>query len=364
MKEFVYEAFDPAGQKRQGSVVATSIADARFQLTRMGLRQIRIVSSELQLSSMPELNLQDEAVAKVYVQAQSDSLFMALVRIALGNWIIWLPFLLWSAWALYEGPPFSWSDYTAFGLLALSLWVVIKLMMPSALYNAVLERRIQSDYGGALTLGNMALRLVGANDFMQKAFTQERAKALAGLGRLDEAEAALASIQNKLTEDELRIAKTGMADAARNYPLYLRLSEANYRHRPENSEMALDYATALLHHDNQVETARQIANAFHPSALNELSRAGLNNVHALIAWHERQWSVVIDKVQLVETALKPFVKNPMARGYLFRCLCYKANALRQLGRDAEAEQIWKQISPMLNRNDPVLWQRIYDRRDS
>lgn len=364
MKQFVYEAIDAAGQKRQGSIVATTIADARFQLTRMGFRQTRILSSELELSSAPELDLKDEAVAQAYVKAQSDSLVMTLFRIALGNWIIWLPFLLWSAWALFQGPPFSWSDYLAFGLFAVSLWVVVKLMMPSALYNAVLEKRVQSDFQGALTMSGIALRVAGGDAFMRKAFTQERAKALAGLGRQADAEAALVSIQNELTDDEFRIAKAGMADAARNYPEYLRLSEANYRHRPENSEMALDYATSLLHYDRQVETARQIASDFHPSALNELSRAGLNNVYALIAWHEQQWSVVIEKVQLVETALKPFMSNAMARGYLYRSLCYKASALRQLGREAEALQIWQQVSPMLNRHDPVLWQRIYDHRAS
>ncbi|AVP96286.1 hypothetical protein C7S18_03375 [Ahniella affigens] len=362
MKEFVYEAIDAAGQKRQGSIVATTIADARFQLTRMGFRQARILSSELEFSKIPELDLKDEATAKIYVQSQRDSLSMVLIRIALGNWLIWLPFLLCSVWSLVEGPPFSLSDYAAFGLLALSVWVVVKLMMPSALYNVVLERRIQSDYQGALTISGIALRLVGGNAFMRKAFTQERAKALAGLGRTAEAEATLVSIQNELTDDEFRVARTGMADAARNYGEYLRLAEANYRHRPDNSEMALDYATALLHHDRQVETARQIASAFHPSALNELSRAGLNNVFALIAWHEQQWQLVVDKIQLVEAALQPFKSNPMARGYLFRCLCYKASALRQLGRQGEAEAIWQQIAPVLNRNDPELWQRIYDRR--
>lgn len=360
MKPFLFEAEDGNGQKRHDSIVAVNVADARFQLTRMGYRQIRILTSEMDLSNAPEIDLRDSQTAQVYAKAMTDTLPMALFRIALGNWIIWLPFVLWSAWALYQGTPFTWSDYTAFVLTAISFWVVFKLMMPSAIYNHLLEFRFRGEYQSALRLAGIGLRLVGKDSFLTKTLLQERARALAGLGKLAEANAQLEAVRAQLTEDEMSALAASMAETARDYPEALRLAALNYQRRPDNSEMAFDYATSLLHHSNKVDEAKRIIAAFHPNGLNELSRAGLNMVEALLAWHEQQWQKVVDKLNAVESILRPFMNNAMARGYLYRGLAYKANALRRLGKTAEAASLWQQISPILLRQDPKLWQRIYD----
>lgn len=359
MKSFLYEALDQNGQKRQGSVVASNVADARFQLTRMGLRQIRVLSSEMELFDAQKVDLSSEAVARIVVQSQSDSLPMALLRIIRGNALIWLPFVLWSLWCLYVGPPFNWVDYLAFSLTALSLWVVLKLLMPSAFYTKLLEYRVQGDFEKALRLAGIATRLLGRGDFIQKAIAQERAKVLAALGRLDEAQACLDGVMARLSDDEQLAARTAVAESARQYDRLLELSEQMYRRHPDKAEAALDYASALLFFTDRIDEARRIAAGFHPNALNELSRAGLLNVQALLAWHEGQLPEVIAKVQAIEGVLAAFMGNPLARGYLYQVQAYKANALRRMGKTAEADALWQQVGPLLCRHDAERWPKIY-----
>lgn len=344
MIELLYRAENGEGRVIQGSVVATDVADARFQLTRMGMRKIEILSS----MSVPTKLVSGENphIAALAVQSQFDSLPRALLRIFTNNWLTWLPLAGLAAWTLVSGPPFSTGDYLIFAGFALGILWVLFVSMPLILYQQILWARVFGRYRRGLVYFAILRRLNVASGLPAIAMGVERCKLLAKLGQVDQAKREFAVLASDATPKQRLIHALGLAGAMHDREEMMRIQRELAALEPDNPEMKVDLAMSIARYTDNIEEAQALISGVHPNSLPEHCIAGLTYVRGLIAQaHGDHVAATRDLTK----ATQGFRMTTNAIAFLISCeiLAYLAISLKALGREEEARKIWDSAWPVL-----------------
>jgi hypothetical protein len=340
MKEYLFEGTGPDGDEEKSSIVAVDVADARQQLARMGYRDIRVLTGDLQGSGRPRSS--ETAAPAAYINSRYDSLLVAVLKIYKGNWVFWLPgvLLIGNAWRSGH------SLYGGIAALLAGLLLTTVLSLPAVFHNQALWARVRGRY----RLGLLYVSLLRRVNFRGVPSTlyldAERAKMLAGLGRTTEALREF-SVH---AEDSNRVSYltqlVSIYDIAGDRKKMIETQRQLLAESKNSNEMRIDLAWSLARYTNQIEEARQLVAGIHSSNCAELYAAGLRIVHSLIAQAENQHAVAARELRKVHDELVPLT-NPLTIGMRAELRAYLALSLKALGRRGEADALWLEVLPML-----------------
>lgn len=340
MREYLFEATGADGNAEKSSLVAVDVADARLQLSRMGYRDIRVLTSDLQgFHRSPN---SETILPALFINTRYDSLPIAVFKIYRRNWIFWLPgvLLIGNAW---------WSGHSLYGgitSLAVGLLLTTVLSLPVILHNQTLWARVRGRYRLGLLYATL-LRHINFRGVPSALYLDaERAKMLAGLGKTSEA----FKLFSAHAEDRNRISYLtqlgAIHDAAGDRNKMIEIQRQLLAESKNSNEVRIDLAWSLMRYTTQYEEARQLVAGIHASSCSELYGAGLRIVHGLLAQVENQHEVAARGLRKVHDDLVPLV-NPLTIGMRAELRAYLALSLKALGRRGEADALWLEVLPLL-----------------
>ena len=357
MKNFLYRATMPnqarGSQQEDGGEWAESAAGAREQLALRGYRDIQIMNIDAKWNSLrPDISLPTgPEFNKIRVRSQFDSIGLALLRNLVSNWILWLPFTLWSAIALFQGAPYTLSDYSAFALTGVAVVVLIKLNLPRILFN-----RIQAALAiGQPDTGLAALRMLRrVNSYLnEETLDFEEVKLLLLKGDYVKADALLGSLKQRLPEPQFAIREYSMLMLRGDFEQAIVKCRAVQRVNPQAVEYRIDFAAMLARYgqsSQEITEAQQLIDGLDPKNMTELAGGYLYFAQALLALRTGEHQVSIARsaqaMQNLAGLALPTIANVRAE-IMLNC----AFAHKYLGQRALAESIWQQYLPAME-GDP------------
>ena len=356
MNEIFYQARAADGSNRQGSLIASDVADARFQLTRMGLRDIRILSG---MTVPMQIEHSDDAqIAALAVQTQFDSLPRAVLRIFTGNWLLWLPLSAFAAWSLYEGSPFGMGDYIAFTLFALGVAAALFLALPTVLYQQILWARVFARYRRGLLYHAIFRRVNLLGGLPDIAVGIERCKLLAGMGKTEQARREFAVLAADATDTDRLVHGAALADAMQDRDGMIQLQRELIAAQPDNPEPKVDLAMSLARFSDRIDEAEQLIAGIHPNGLPEIFSAGLAYTRGLIAQARQDHATAARELK---KSAAIFQVHPLPLAFAIGCEIrgYLAISLKALGKHAEAEALWRAVWPVLAHHGCDAMQQRY-----
>ena len=343
LKRFLYQAKDEQDALVASSIIAAKVSDARAQLQRRGYSDIKILSANHDLVQIDDSEM--ERMAAGLVEAQSDAMPRALLKIILGNWILWTPFALWALWALFDGPPFGISDYLAFALALLSLGGACYLALPTLFYHASQEALAWGRVESALRYFRV-VRKLGAPGIKKTVLNAEEAKLLAYQGAKEQALRLLEGQRDLLTRIEYLGFLAQLYDAARDYPKMIETHAKLVEEAPDNQEFRVDLAMSLLRYAQRTQQAAELIQPIHPHECSELFASGLLYAQGLVAGQQGESRRAIHKLHEAFQGFSAF-KNPLVYAIQAEICGYMAAYLHQQGDHQQAEKVWKQVRPRL-----------------
>lgn len=352
LKRFLYQSLDPDGDVEKSSWVAASVADARTQLQRHGHTDVRILSANHELIPIEQIDM--EELAAVTVDSHQDSLAKTMGKILLGNAIAWVPFLLWSAWAWVQGPPYQWHDWLAFALATVTLTWTLFQTLPTFFYNASQDARAWGQPEKARKYFRW-LRATGASGLKPAQLDCEEAKLVAEAGDFEAAKAMLDRHQKHMAELEYLSHLATLHDAARHYPAMVESHAQMLRLAPDNAEFKVELALSLLRHTDRLDEAENLLRGVHARDCSQLVVGGLRFAQGLLAGRRGRFGEAVNHLQQALREIQ-FFSNPLIQGFCAEIGGYMAAFLRQAGKHEEAEQVWGLYAPRLEalRADHVL----------
>jgi tetratricopeptide (TPR) repeat protein len=340
MKEYLFEGTGPDGRGEKSSLVAVDVADAHQQLSRMGYRDIRILTGDLDLIQSPPAR--ETAPPALLINAIYDSLPVAVLKIYGRNWLLWLPGVLLTAKAWWsEQSPYVGIALFVAGLLLTSVW-----SLPVVLHDQILWARVRGRYRLGL-LYVFLLRHLNFNGALTTLYLDaERAKMLVGLGRVAEALQEFSVHADDPNRISYLTQLVAIHDSAGDRKTMIELQRQLLAESKNSNEIRIDLAWSLVRYTTQYEEARQLVAGIHASHCAGLYAAGLRIVHGLIAQVENQHGVAARELRKVHDELVP-LSNPLTIGMRAELRAYLALSLKALGRPDEADALWQEVLPLL-----------------
>jgi len=340
MKEYLFEATGADGNAEKSSLVAVDVADARLQLSRMGYRDIRVWTSDLQGFHRPPNS--ENTLPALFINTRYDSLPVAVLKIYKGNWIFWMPGVLLICEALWSGK----SLYGGITACVAGLLLTTVLSLPVVLHNQALWARVWGRYRLGL-LYVFLLRHINFRGIPSALYLDaERAKMLAGLGRTAEA----LQLFSAHAEDRDRIKYltqlVAIHDVAGDRKKMIEFQRQLLAESKNSNEIRIDLAWSLMRYTTQYEEARQLVAGIHANSCAEMYAAGLRIVHGLLAQTENQHALAVRELRKVHDDWVPLV-NPLTIGMRAELRAYLALSIKALGRREEADALWLEVLPLL-----------------
>jgi len=347
---YLYEAADPDGKVREGSVIATSSGDAKQQLSRMGMRNPRIITEPVPGSNAADELCVDDTSARVAAKAATQSVGLSTVRALGGNWWIWAPPLALLAKSLHDGAPFSWGDYAVFAYALLALMALTFLIAPIILYNQLLLATLKAETRPAMLLVRAlgALSIFGGMTAAQ--LRAERCKILAMDGKCDQALSLWKDERGNMSEAEYLAGLVSIFDASGDVQQKIE-TQRLLLDTPSSRETAVvDLAMSLARYTDDIDDPEKLIQSVSPAELSELAVAGYQYTRGLLAARRGQYALAIRHyTQALETA-EQYAAMPIVLGFIAEMNGYVALALKQSGDEQKAGAIWDSVLPILTRH--------------
>jgi tetratricopeptide (TPR) repeat protein len=165
----------------------------------------------------------------------------------------------------------------------------------------------------------------------------EEARALAGLGRLDEALRVVAKHRGQTPGDQARFSAllVGVYECADRFDDALRAAEESVRGRPADPTAWLDLASLQVRRRRDPAAARQALEKAEAGAISEVAAAYRRFVLGLVLTEEGAYGPAAVELG---AAVVYFTWRNVAPGLVELCRLYRAFALARLGRVADAQR--------------------------
>lgn len=354
LREFLYEARNPEGQLVQDSVAAIDVADAKAQLARMGYRDVKVRTDGLSAARRHEQWDADSAARKI--NAGYDTIGVAVLKIFWAHKLAWLPGMVLLAWAMATGR----KPYLGLALLVTGLLFGVLKALPSVLYNQLLWARVHGHYGLGLRYVSV-LRMFGAKSGISAlSLAAERAKMLAGLGRLDE---ALDEFSLHADDDDqiAYLTQSGaIHDAAGRRDNMISLQRQLLATSGNSQEARIDLAWSLMRYTASHDEARALVAGLNASNCAELYGAGLRIVHALLEQAGGRHRAAIAALRKEHDFFARY-SNPMMAGIRAELCAYIALSMKADGQAGAADALWHKVLPQMRIHHHRLLISRYDK---
>lgn len=352
LREYLYEARDADGQPVQDSVAAMDVADAKAQLARMGCRDIQVRTSDLTASRSD--NWDADSAARM-INAGYDTMAVAVLKIFWARKLDWLPGVLVFSWAMSTGR----KPYIGLALLAAGLLYTAFKALPSVLYNQLLWARVHGHYALGLRYVSW-LRTVGHGALSPMQLAAERAKMLAGLGRLDEALDEFSVFADSADQIAYLTQSSTIHDVAGRRDNMIATQRQLLEVSGNSQEVRIDLAWSLMRYTASHDEARALVAGIHPSSCAELQGAGLRIVHGLLeqsAGRHRQAIAALRK----EHDFFARYSSPLVSGIRAELCGFIALSMKADGQRKEADALWQKVLPLMRIHHHHLLISRYDR---
>ncbi|MCU0753602.1 MAG: hypothetical protein MUE46_00565 [Xanthomonadales bacterium] len=332
-----------------GSVLATSVADARNQLRGMGLADADIVHEPNALSGPTDRLLWEPDAAAIAAIANEESIARALLRALAANVWLWLPPIpvLW--WAFSGDAGFGLGQGVAVVYALLSYGLLLWLMLPMALYNRVLAGKATARLSEAKNLMTV-LRLIRPLGMTAAQIQRELASIEFAMGQT---EAGLRRLQTlRPTLDDAGWYET-LATALGSSGDFDALIDAQQRAMAlaqDPTLLKIDLCLSLLRYRRDVAGADALLAEVAPGSLSTTSLAGYHYARGLLLAEREQHGAALRQFRSAIDGLAAFKGNPLVGTLTTEIEAFAALSLRADGRRDDAEALWASVWPRLSRH--------------
>ncbi|MDH4318233.1 MAG: hypothetical protein OEV64_07565 [Desulfobulbaceae bacterium] len=344
VKRFLYQSLSPDNDIVKGSLVAAGVADARSQLQRLGHRDIRILSSNHDFFKIDDLDM--ELFPDQLVDAHKDAILLSVFKIVLGNWVIWAPFAIWAAYVVYNGKPYGWPDWAGISFAAISFIWAFSKALPAVVFEEINEARSWGRPEKAQMYLRLWRRIGGMKQIGKVAFEMQEATILAEMGQMQRAITLLETHRDDLDTLSYLAYKSQIHNAGRDYPESIKANVKMVQEDPENMELKVDLALALLRHTKRVKEAEELLTGLHQHNCSELFVNGLHFAQGLLHGRQGHTSQAVKKLQQALSGFADFT-SPISSALQAEISGYIAVFLHQAGEKEKSGEIWQRVSPRL-----------------
>lgn len=369
MPQYLFTATSRDGAKVTDRVGAATVEGARYALETRGFTEIvfhtddsshRIdaaMSAEMGTTDADyELSPEQEKEAR-----QGGGMLSGLWFAWKVNALFWVPTGAWAAWAWWNGRPYSFWDWTAFGVFGLFLVYFVWLVIPGVGYQGLLAASLWNRL--AQTRSWVAfLRFTGRFSpvkIPKLELDMRLAWVLARNDRAEEARRLLADHESNAAGDAMILMRlSGIYDA---------LGEHDRAHatRTKGVEVSggglgeiVDHAFGLIRQLRRPAEARASIDRVADREQSDLVKVFVCYTEALIALEEGRIEVAEKGLEDTESALAPYANNEIMKGMVREIWMYKAIALAMLQRTDEARKLFRAARPLLTaRRETALIER-------
>lgn len=349
MPEYIVSGRDPRGRRVTEWFEAASADEAARSFDELGYRDIVLHTDDVAAIHLRRAKIDRKITASDYVvmrRGGGSYLF----------WVAWLYRMCWKSSSIFlailalrraRESEWTWADWfvliVVLGPFPLAAW--IKLRGQAQLYRKVMDARSWGRWQEMLDRLGPLEGKVPADEF-----TFRRAQALAGLGRLDEAEAAVAPLGDgrAIPEWFYRARLAELYGSAGRYDRLLETQEAAARLAPANATVLLDLAFATARFRRDTRRARSLLNEARSHAISDVAASTVDAVEGMLALEEKDPAEARRRFERANAGLKPYRPgNPYVGLVLDRNRAYLALACAGEGDRAAAERHFYGAEPRL-----------------
>lgn len=348
IREFLFEATDPSGNAAKDSVVATDVVDAKAQLARMGYRDIKVRTEDL--NQLPLGDDWNPALAAQHIDAAYDSLGVSVLKMLARRWWFLLP---GAALYAYDSATGGHANLAKALLVGGALGALVSTL-PNVLYNQALWARTRGHFKLGLKYVAVLRAVTAAKGDVAVNFAAERAKLIAALGREDEALAEFAKHESATNRRAYLVQVAAIHSAAGNFEAMIDAQKL-LMDETGSKEVAIDIAWSLMRYTTRYEEARQLVAGMHASDFAELYAHGLRIVHALLEQADGRHAAAIAAMRKEHDAVSRY-KIPLAIGICAELRGYIAMSMKAIGQRQEADKLWQAVLPLMriHHNDMLI----------
>ncbi len=341
----LYSATDAEGNTRLGAVLARNSADAKRQLSAMGMNEGKILSESMPGTEL-DAALLDPAAAAVAAKALREPILLSVARALISNVLVWLPPALLCFFSLRAGPPYGWGDYLGFAYALVASGLLVFMIGPMVLFNQLLRARALGRWSTARTCLGL-LRAIRPPAMRKVLLTAEECKILAARGEVN---AALQRWQQEEANEPAEfylITLAAIHDAAGDHARMIAAQQQLLELAPGNSLVAVDLAMSLARYLRDPDAAEDFLAKVPLAGLSELAMVGYHYARGLIAAERGQHAQAIKHFGEALLQARQFQGNPLMIGMLAEVNGFVALSLRALGDQPRADALWKTVLPLL-----------------
>ena len=353
LREYLYEASDANGLLVQDSVAAIDVADAKGQLARMGCRDIKVRTDDLTAARSD--NWDAHSAARM-INAGYDTLAVAVLKIFWARKLAWLPGVLVFSWAMSTGR----KPYFGLALLAAGLLHTALEALPAVLYKQLLWARVHGHYSLGLRYVSLLGLLSGKGGISPMNLAAERAKMLAGLGRLDQALDDFSVYADDANQIAYLTQSGAIHDAAGRRDNMIATQRQLLDASGNSQEARIDLAWSLMRYTASHDEARSLVAGIHPSSCAELYGAGLRIVHALLEQAAGRHRVAVAALRKEHDFFARY-SSPLMSGIRAELCAFIALSMKADGQRKEADALWQKVLPLMRIHHHHLLISRYDK---
>ncbi len=356
IREFLFKANDAEGNVTRDTVVASDMADARAQLTRMGYHAIQIRADDLSQVRGPVKFNAGMAIAKI--EREPLALPLAVLKGCGARWPDLLPGAAALTWTLWAGRSPWWGVVLLVAGLA---WSVYKVL-PTVAYTQLMWARMHDKFELGMRCSNLLRMLGDRNDAMAVVYGAERAKMIASLGRLEEGLALFAPYADRTGDIAYLTHVAEIHDAAGRRDSMMDVQRKLLAASGNSKEMRIALAWSLLHDQRPggVDDVDALVAGIDPGQCDYMPASVLRIVRGLLDQADGQHAKALVALKKEHAVLAP-LNNPLVMAICAELRAYIALSMRSVGKKEAAEFLWKQALPFMKRQHNDLLIARYQR---
>jgi len=344
LKRFMFQALSSDNEIVKNSLVAATVSDARSQLQRLGHDDIKILSANFDYfkSEVVDMDLFPEDS----INAQQDSIVLSVLKIVLGNWIIWAPFALWAGYIINNGAPYSWVDWLGVSLAVISFIGSLFKALPAVVFDKISDARAWGRPEKAQKYLWLWRRIGSVKQFGELAIDMQEAIILAEMGQMQQAVILLEKHREDIDTLSYLSNRVQVYNAGRDYIESIKANIKMVQEAPDNMEFKVDLALSLLRYTKRIKEAEELLNGLHQHNCSELFVNGLYFAQGLLCGKQGRFNQAIKKLQDALSGFASF-NSPISSAIQAEISGYVAVFLYRAGEKEKSGEIWQRVSPRL-----------------
>lgn len=352
MPTYLWSGKDSTGKKYFERVAANTAAEAKAQLLARGFTELELRTDDISVAAA-QMTHNDTGVRPELSPKQEASYLSSK----------WAPFwnVLWQskgtilisaallAWAIWLGR--STSIVFRAGELLLIPVLMLWFALPSRYYSKLNQAKVDHRWEEMLRLIERLRTLQRWVKFGpgEVELARNRAHALAGLGRLDEAVGEFMEFERhpKLPHWMFLSHLAGICDTGKAHDKATALSEQSAKEHPDTAAVWIDVAYRRARFRKDAAGAREALARAETMEVPALGRAYLPWVRALIAVAQNDLPAAHPLFEETLRGLRPHQHHDLIRGMILIVKSYLCWTLGALGRTAEAKNLFAEVEDWL-----------------